>query len=1246
MFLGFGIQRLKISQNIFSTLPKDKSFQQFNNFIENRNISNQVVFSIAVSDKNEDVEIIVNSFSDSLTALSKNYLSEIVSKRPDVEQQVYAYFFTNFPDFIDSSYYNYVDNKLSNDSIKSAVNASYRQLTGPGSAFLKKFILNDPLGVSTKFFKNLGVANTNKNITVEDGIVYNKDKSRILITAKTTFSSDNSANNVKLHDILTAYKTRWNATHSQNSMDYFGTFEIAAENAIQIKKDTLTTVTITIAALILILFLYYRKLSIPVYFILPPVFGGIFAIGIVGYIKPEISAISLATGAVLLGIILDYSFHFFTHLRHTRSISTTVKEISMPLVTGSFTTITAFSALQFANSVVLQDFGLFAALSLSGAAIFTLIFLPVLLKLTAFNYKNLTEEPAKFKMPSVPRKYRYIGLGFVIVLTFIFLFFANTIQFDGGFENMSFHSEDLKNKEQELTGVNPSVEKTIYFFVSDKNYESATDKNYKLFQQIELLRKKGEIRNILSAGQFLVPEKVKKERQQKWINYWSKKEEGTVATVAKAGESLGFNKDAFDGFKTWVERKETAPINADSLFALTGMNNLVDVTPGKTTFITRILVGTENVAKVKAQLQQVEGVEIFDRAGIASSLLELVKNDFNYILLLSALIVFCTLLLIYGRIELALFAFFPMLVSWIWIIGIAAMLGFKFNFVNVVIATFIFGLGDDYSIFVTDALLSKYKYGKKTLGSHSSAIILSALCTIIGTGVLIFAKHPAIHSVALISVLGISIILFISLIFQPILFELFVQERVDNKKAPIPLYEFLISLFEFSYWIFVCLSFYIIGFILILLPFTKKTKAFILNNIISFFAWSVMYLGINVRKRKYQMENLNIKKPSIIISNHGSFLDILVLIMLNPRIIILVKEWVYKSPLFGIFIRYAGYVYTQKGTEQNLKSIKTRIDDGYSIVIFPEGKRSEDGEIGRFHKGAFYLAEELKLDITPILIHGASYVLPKGDYIVKTGPVNLKVLPRIEASDSSWGVTYNERAKNIAANFKIEYTKFKNEHDTESLLKSRIFYNYVFKGPVLEWYIKLKWKFESKNFEDYNEIIGNKNAILDLGCGYGYLPLYLHYRNKNRKITGIDYDDEKIEIAKNNFDKNDNLQYYFSDVKAFHYGKQDVIFINDVLHYLNEEDQLHVLNKSLKALNEKGILIIRDGITDLQERHATTKMTELFSTKILKFNKKENELHFFSSDFIREFAEENKLTFEMKEQSKKTSNMLFILRKN
>jgi len=367
------------------------------------------------------------------------------------------------------------------------------------------------------------------------------------------------------------------------------------------------------------------------------------------------------------------------------------------------------------------------------------------------------------------------------------------------------------------------------------------------------------------------------------------------------------------------------------------------------------------------------------------------------------------------------------------------------------------------------------------------------------------------------------------------------------------------------------------------------------------------------------------------------------------------KDWVYRSPLFGMVVRYVGYIFSEDGTEENITNIKAKMNEGYSIMIFPEGSRSSDGNLNRFHKGAFYLAEKLNADIQPVMIHGAGDVSPKNEMMVKDGTINVKALSRIYANDLTWGNDYRSRQKSITLYFKEQYKKFKDEREDADYLWRKIYYNYIFKGPVLEWYGRIKWNLEKKNYDFYNSCIGNRLLITDLGCGYGFMDLFLHYKNVERKIVAVDYDEDKIAIASNVWNKNNNLQFKSEDITKTDIQSSDVIFLNDVLHYLKTESQELVLQKCAQALElvlqkcaqallPEGIIFIRDGISD-DIKHENTKFTELLSTKLFSFNKKTNDLNFFNADFIYQFAKKHNLKVEEHKHSNKTSNRLFVLSK-
>ena len=107
-------------------------------------------------------------------------------------------------------------------------------------------------------------------------------------------------------------------------------------------------------------------------------------------------------------------------------------------------------------------------------------------------------------------------------------------------------------------------------------------------------------------------------------------------------------------------------------------------------------------------------------------------------------------------------------------------------------------------------------------------------------------------------------------------------------------------------------------------------------------------------------------KPAVIISNHQSHLDLMCILMLTPNLVVLTNDWVHRNPIYGLVIRYAEFYAVSDGIEANLGRLADLVRRGYSIVVFPEGTRSPDCRIGRFHRGAFYLAEQLHLDLPSV----------------------------------------------------------------------------------------------------------------------------------------------------------------------------------------------------------------------------------------------------------------------------------------
>jgi 2-polyprenyl-3-methyl-5-hydroxy-6-metoxy-1,4-benzoquinol methylase len=193
--------------------------------------------------------------------------------------------------------------------------------------------------------------------------------------------------------------------------------------------------------------------------------------------------------------------------------------------------------------------------------------------------------------------------------------------------------------------------------------------------------------------------------------------------------------------------------------------------------------------------------------------------------------------------------------------------------------------------------------------------------------------------------------------------------------------------------------------------------------------------------------------------------------------------------------------------------------------------------------------------------------------------------------------------------------------------------------------MRVKLRLE-KNYATFEKLVPKKASILDLGCGYGFLSYMLQFLSEDRMITGVDYDEQKIATAGNGYLKSERLSFFHGDATIFPVEGYDVIIISDVLHYLTAEAQDALLTKCFRAVNAGGIVILRDGNADLQERHKGTKLTEFFSIKVLGFNKSENELNFISGKKIRHLAGEYGMKVEEVDDTKYTSNVIFVIRKN
>jgi uncharacterized protein len=1258
LLVGFFASRIKLEEDITKILPHEKKLDKLQQVFQDSRFNEKLSLTLSQKDTTKEAQPDdLGAFADAFAEVAKTKLAPYITSiqggnNDSAGMNLMDAIQADLPVFLTEKDYAAIDSLITPEKLQQQLAYDYSTLASPAGLVLKKTIMTDPVGISWIGIKKLQRLQYDDQFELYNGYIITKNHRNLMIFVTPANPPNATGKNAKFFKELDVVLDSLQKKFPGIEASYFGAAAVSAGNAMQIRDDTMLTQGITIALLVLFIGFYFRKKRAPLLIMLPVLFGGLFSLAVVYFIKGHISVVAMGAGSIVLGIAVNYSLHVFNHYRHVPDMREVIRDVASPMTIGSFTTIGGFFCLMLVPSPLLNDLGLFAAFSLVGATLFSLIFLPHWI--TGGNQAKRTEENkhaqhswldklAEYK----PERNKYLVAG-IFVLTVVFFFTAQNVSFESDMLRMNYMSPQLMEAEKKFNTINAYTAQSIYLVTEGKTLEEALQSNEHILPILEQLKQQGIVKKTAGVTDLLLSTKEQQARIDRWNAYWTEeKKQRVLSTLMSDGATYHFRPVAFDKFRELLEKKYTVTTPKDLDILKSGMlNDFIIEKHGTISLVTLLKIDRERKDLFNKALDKQPNVVVLDKQYAANSLVGEINNEFNNIAWMTSILVFLALFLSYGRIELTLITFIPMLISWVWILGIMGIFGIKFNIVNIILSTFIFGLGDDYSIFIMDGLLQQYKTGKKHLSSFKSSIFLSAITTILGLGILVFAKHPSLRSIAIISIVGICCVVLTSQVLIPFLFNWLITNRVKKGRAPWTLFGWAKSVFSFTYFAVGCYVVSFLGLFLIKLnPFNKAKGKYLYHRILSAYTWSVLHIMTNVKKTYLNPAGEDFSKPAVLVSNHQSFLDILVTTSLHPKVILLTNQWVWRSPAFGQVVRLADYYPVADGVEDAIDKLKEKVDQGYSIAVYPEGTRSPQAEIKRFHKGAFYIAEQLGLDVLPVLIHGTAYTMTKGDFLLKDGVITVKYLPRVKVDDQSWGTGYHERAKQISRNFRQEYEKLRHEIETPEYFREKLIYNYIYKGPVLEWYMRIKTKLE-KNYELFNELIPAKAKVLDIGCGYGFMAYMLHFLSRERTITGIDFDEDKIATASHNYLKTDLLNFVCADAVTYDFERHDIFIITDVLHYLQPDEQETLLARCINGLTENGTVIVRDGDSDLKERQKGTALTEFFSTKALGFNKTSGKgLSFFSSSRIKEIATKYGASVEQIDNTRYTSNVIFILKK-
>lgn len=695
------------------------------------------------------------------------------------------YALTHVPSFVSPQAYVRFDSLLTEEAVDAQMALNYDLVMNDEEGNKTTMVGQDPAALRMAMIpQGMSMDKGAAGFTLIDRHLFVPDSTVALAFLAPNFSSFDSMSGILLVDLLEEEIKHFTAEHPEVDIYFHGNPVNSVFNSRQIRSDLWLTVGLSLLVICMVLGYCFRNKSTLFMLLSPVVYGVFFSLACMYWLKGGMSLMAMGIGAIVMGVALSYCLHVLTHYKYVSDPVQILKDQSTPVILGCLTTIGAFLGLLFTESDLLKDFGWFASFAMVGTTFFALVFLPHFFRPEG-NRRSDKAFRVLDKINSYPLdEKRGVRIALELICL-VCLFTAGWVTFDSNLRNIGYNEPKVVKSRQLYEEKNSKGFATQYYAATAEDLDEALVYNKAILATLDSLKQEGALHQYAKVSELFIPLEEQEERIALWKDYWTEERIADVRlTIDRMAKKNGLDPVMFEPFYMMIE----SDYEAESLYEAEVLpeslvsNFIEETTEGNFMVFTSVQLLEENKKVVNDAVAAQPHAVVIDPFYYTNDMVKLLNDDFNTILGISSVFVFLVLLVSFRSIPIALIAFLPMGLSWYVVQGIMGIFGVQFNLINIIIATFIFGIGVDYSIFVMTGLIAKAKgEDDNLLTYHKTAIFFSAFVLMVVTVALLFATHPAIHSIGISTLIGMSATILITYTLQPALFRYLMKFRFFAK---------------------------------------------------------------------------------------------------------------------------------------------------------------------------------------------------------------------------------------------------------------------------------------------------------------------------------------------------------------------------------------------------------------------------------------------------------------------------------
>ena len=776
IFLFYGL-KLQYEEDITKLLPESSVESQL--AFSSIELKDKIYIQITSADEPLAPEVLGERMNDFVDLLyekdsSSRFISNILYKmEPEMAINALDFVLEHLPSFIDTSAYADFDKALQPEAIENQMWLNYSMMMEDETGDITKAITYDPLNLRNVVLGE-AIESAAGGFNIIDGHLFCPDSTVATAYLAPAFRSLDSWAATEFSHMLAKAQQEFETAYPDVKVLAHGDPIGSVSNAGRIRSDLALTVGISIVLIMLLLGLCFKSFSFLWKMLLPILYGTVFSMACIYWIKGGMSLMTLGLGAIVLGVAISYCLHVLIHHFFVGDPEKLLRDESTPVSLGCITTVGAFCSLLFTESDLLRDFGLFASFALLGSTFFALVFLPHFLPHSKADAESKTFKQIS-RINNLPFDKTKWFLALIVVILGVGIAFSPKVKFDSDLRNLDYNSPSEIEAEKLFNEKNNDGFYHLYFATVSTDIDKALEADKSLMVILDSLKQKGVVHAYTDMiPKLFVTQNDQEQRIAAWNSYWTEeRKDYAIGMVDKGAHDFGLNPMMFYEFKELLDADyEPASLLESGVVPENLLGNFIECNADNQYMVfTDVSMTFDDKDIVTDALVTNPKTFVLEPFYYCKSMVEVIHDDFNIAVWISSIFVLVILLLSFRNVITALISFLPMVLSWFMVQGYMVLFGLEFNLINIIISTFIFGVGVDYSIFITEGLLAEARTGNRDMLTwHKVAIFFSAAILIIVVTSLLFAVHPSIRSIGLITLIGMVSTIMISYSLQPFVF--------------------------------------------------------------------------------------------------------------------------------------------------------------------------------------------------------------------------------------------------------------------------------------------------------------------------------------------------------------------------------------------------------------------------------------------------------------------------------------------